>query len=128
MLKRKLLSVLLALVLVVCMAVPALAASGSGAYNGRSYYYEATEMTTSVYGYFRYDLETSVSVHVNLTMWCSAHTDHVYKGNSGNGTRSAYCYVYKNTTTNEYYSHDCVVQSGTLTGKVGSVTAAYATF
>ena len=128
MLKRKLLSVLLALVLVVSMAVPALAASGSGTYNGSSYSYEATDQTTRIYGRFTYGISTSVSVHVNLTMWCSAHTDHVYKGNSGDGTRSAYCYVYKNTTTNEYYSHDCVVQSGTLTGKVGSVTAVYATF
>lgn len=127
MLKRKLLSVLLALALVVSMAIPALAASGSGTYNGSSYSYEATDKTTSIYGRFTYGISTSVSVNVSLTMWCSAHTDHVYKSNSGSGTRVASCYVYKNTTTNGY-SHDCVVQSGTLTGKVGSATAVYATF
>ncbi len=82
MLKRKLLSVLLALVLVVSMAVPALAASGSGTHGGYNYNYILTVANTYARSYFNYG-DTTASVQTRMTTSLYASSVAFYFSDSG---------------------------------------------
>ena len=75
MLKRKLLSVLLALVLVVSMAVPALAASGSGTDRTTGYTYNYTLNVASTYArsFFNYEISTAaVQTRMTTSLYASS--------------------------------------------------------
>lgn len=91
MLKRKLLSVLLALVLVVSMAVPALAAPHSGNYGGVSYTLTTGQAVTTGYAEFNFGATVHVSLYASAIVQPYGENATVAHSTSASGP--AYAYV-----------------------------------
>ena len=88
MLKRKLLSVLLALVLVVGMAVPALAASWGGTWGGHPYTLSVSHNTSSASATFTYNPGPEVTVYGTAIVTLLPNDEYAY-GNRTSATGPA---------------------------------------
>ena len=117
--KRRLLSVVLALVLIASMAVPALAISDSGTIASQPWNYSTTLNSGGASGTVRYQGPDQLFVSINVYNWCSGHTDWVSKYNYDYDYGNAYTEV-DNMVTIDGSAHACVPGYGYLTGKVGS--------
>ena len=117
--KRRLLSVVLALVLIVSMAVPVLALGGSGTIESQPYTYGASKSTTNASGWVTYQGPSELFVSIDVYSWCNAHTDYIskytYTYGRGNATVSV-----NNTVSVDNVTHTCSISYGYYTGKVGT--------
>ena len=110
MLKRKVLSLVLALALIVSMAIPALAAtrSGSGNLANYDYAYYAVCDSVSSSGEVQYLGATQLTSSITNYCWCNMHG--VILTTSGHNTGRENGVTY----------HDCTVSYAVFTGKVGT--------
>ena len=112
MLKRKFLSVLLALVLVVSMAVPAFAARTTDPENhpvyGGTCRFNMELDTDEVRGNATFD-DPNYIIYMGVTAeaWCSAHTDYLYKYKEGESNMSVEVSVTNYNMNADGYHHDC---------------------
>ncbi len=127
MLKRKVLSLVLALALIVSMAIPALAAtrSESGNLANYDYTYYAVCDSVSSSGEVQYLGATQLTSSITNYCWCNMHgvmlTTSGY--NTGRGNVVAYAGRYVGEENGVAY-HNCTVSYAVFTGKVGTVKIA----
>lgn len=123
MLKRKVLSLVLALALIVSMAIPALAGTESGSGNLANYDYEFYAYCDSVSssGEMRYLGATQLTSSITNYCWCNMHGDMLTTSgyNTGRGNVIAYAGRYVGEENGVAY-HDCTVSYAIFTGKVGT--------
>ena len=93
--KRRLLSVLLALVLIICMAVPALAASRtfSGNWGGATYWLTINRSTSSASAKFEYGATAQVTVYGTALVSLLPNDEHAY-GNRTSATGATVATTY----------------------------------
>lgn len=123
--KRKMLSIMLALVLIVCMAIPAFAASRSGYIDGKQWNFNYYLTSSSGSCETQFIDSTQLMAYVEVHGWCNMHGADATDSRTvyDNGNARAYC---SNNllipATNTY--HDCVLDYAVFSGKVGSVYVA----
>lgn len=127
MLKRKVLSLVLALALIVSMAIPALAAtrSGSGNLANYDYAYYAVCDSVSSSGEVQYLGATQLTSSITNYCWCNMHGVMLSTSgyNTGRGNVVAYAGRYVGEENGVAY-HNCTVSYAVFTGKVGTAVVA----
>lgn len=120
--KRRLLSVILAVVLILSMAVPTFALSKSGtiANNPWSCYASVTGTTASATT--SYQGPTQCYTYIDVNAWCGQHTDTIMyaASKSASAKGNATAEVTDPVVTINGTSHICSPISGYMLGRVGS--------
>ena len=121
MLKRKVLTLLLVLVLVVSMAVPAFAFYGSGTISGKPWTTETWLTSSYASAKTAYTGDYLISVNMTAYGWCNMHGSDIAIPRSNSGYKS--CEVYGGNQVSidgTSSTHACNIYYGYLTSKVGS--------
>ena len=118
--KRRILSVVLALVLLVSMAVPAFAISGSGTIANYAWEYYTSLSISRATGTMRYLGPSQCHAYINVYTSCWQHTNYGYVSNSVDDYGNATAVVAYPVVTVEDITHTCSPAYGYFTGKVGS--------
>lgn len=130
--RKKVISLILALMLVATMVVPAMAAYGNGTYNNQQYKYMASSSASGESAYFTYaNTSASVSCKITANLWCGQHTDYFYREDSDYKNGTAKCsisnYIYEEIN-GSYMYHTCTFQNGEIFGRVGSTQVVRASY
>ena len=118
--KRRLLSVILAVVLILGMAVPAFAISGSGTIANYTWEYYTTLDIARATGTVSYMGPSQCYAYIKVSTLCWQHTNYGYISDSIYAYGNATAVVEYPVVTVEDITHTCSPEHGYFTGKVGS--------
>ncbi len=119
--KRKLLSVLLALVLIFSLAVPAFAFYGSGTIAGEAWTTQTWLTSSYAKAKTGYTGDYKISVDMTAYSWCNMHGSDIAIPRSNSGYVECEVYGGNQVSIDDTSStHACNIYYGYLTSKVGS--------